>query len=206
MALVATTLSGAITVNDTSILVASATSVAAGRWIKIDGEMMQVANSYVTASTTVPVLRGKDGTAVAAHPTSAKVIHGAAADFTPASTEQNFVSNPLPLTLQKFSYSASGAVSPVQGIHVLNGTSTLTMTLANPDTSQDGQLIIVGANGKAAHTVTIADGVGAGSTVTDVITFSTAYAGAIMLIALGGYWNGFGVISANTPVGSPTVG
>ena len=57
MALVSTTLGGACTVTDTSLLVASATSVAAGRYLRIDGETMIVTKAYVVASTTVPVLR-----------------------------------------------------------------------------------------------------------------------------------------------------
>src|SRR5438094_6161812 len=62
MALATTTLSSACAQGDVSIVVASATSVAAGRLIVIDQEEMQVAQSY-SSGTTVPVLRGRDGSA-----------------------------------------------------------------------------------------------------------------------------------------------
>ncbi|PYQ83519.1 MAG: hypothetical protein DMG02_33580, partial [Acidobacteria bacterium] len=80
MALATTTLSSACAQGDVSIVVASATSVAAGRLIVIDQEEMQVAQSY-SSGTTVPVLRGRDGSAQVAHKATANVTHGLASDF-----------------------------------------------------------------------------------------------------------------------------
>ncbi len=65
MALTATTLSSAVALTDKSIVVASATGFAAGAYVKVDGEFMQVDKSYTSGSTTVPVLRGRDGSAQA---------------------------------------------------------------------------------------------------------------------------------------------
>ena len=81
MALATTTLSSAVVVTDTSIVVASATSVAAGRLVLVDGEFMQVTQDYVSG-TTVNVVRGQNGTVTTTHAASANVTHGAAADFT----------------------------------------------------------------------------------------------------------------------------
>jgi len=80
MALATTTLSVAVALTDTSIVVASATSVAAGRLVLVDQEMMKVMQSYVSG-TTVPVQRGIDGSATVAHKITANVTHGAATDF-----------------------------------------------------------------------------------------------------------------------------
>ena len=81
MALATTTASGAITQSATFITVASATSVAAGRLLKVDDEFMKVSQGYSTG-TQVPVTRGEHGTAQRAHPTGVNVVHGDAADFT----------------------------------------------------------------------------------------------------------------------------
>ena len=66
MALATTTLSATITATDTIIVVASAASMAAGRIILVDQEVMQVAQNYLTG-TSIPVLRGRDGSQAAAH-------------------------------------------------------------------------------------------------------------------------------------------
>ena len=78
MALATTTLSTALTgegpLAETSIVVASATSLAAGRIIRmggIGGERMLVAKAYIVGSTTVPVLRGWDGSLPKTWPASA---------------------------------------------------------------------------------------------------------------------------------------
>src|SRR3954470_20566078 len=80
MALATTTLSSAVAQIDKSIVVASATSLSAGRLILIDQEMMQVAQDYVSG-TTVNVLRGREGSAQVAHKVTAAVNHGFASDF-----------------------------------------------------------------------------------------------------------------------------
>jgi hypothetical protein len=203
MALATTTLSAAVAVNDNSITVASATSVAAGRLIRIDDEFLQVAQNYVSG-TSVPVLRGRDGTVTAAHASSANVTHGAATDFVnPPAQVAGLATNPRQRALPIFSYSAAGAIAPVPGIHVINGTGALAMTLASPTKDMDGELLIIVANGKAAHTVTYSAGFGAGTTNSDVATFSATFALGFTAIAINGVWVvvGSGLLSANTPVG-----
>lgn len=194
MALVETTLSSACAAGDSKIVVASATSIAAGRIVLVDDEQMVVTRAYVNASTTVPVLRAQDGTAAVAHPSGAAVEHGDASDFgsQAAQTEVQF---PLAgRALTRTSYSASGAIAlPSPGsdaFAILNasGSAVLAMTLAVPTKVMDGcRLMIASRNGTGAHTITIESGInGAGSSY-DVFTFP---AGPVMieLVALDSFW------------------
>src|SRR4051812_36099756 len=80
MSLVRTTLSVAMAATDTSMVVASATGVSAGYYVKVDQEVMRVGSAYVSG-TTVPVIRGQDGTYVQAHPITAGVVVGAGSDW-----------------------------------------------------------------------------------------------------------------------------
>jgi hypothetical protein len=191
MALVETTLSAACGANDRSIVVASATSVAANRLIEIDGEVMQVTKDY-TSGTTVNVIRGLDGTAQKAHPSGARVTHGDAVDFgDPApGTPTNFPA--AGLAFERVSYSASGAIElPRPGsmrLAMLNGTSVLAMTLAVPSKAMDGTILFVVGNGKAAHTLTVSGGIGAAGSSYDVATFDANGQNAVMLIAANEVW------------------
>lgn len=92
MAYATTTLSAAVAVTDTSIIVASATSFAIDNRIIIDGEEMRVTKAY-TSGTTIPVLRGQNGTATTAHASGAGVMQGiGAADFPSPAAQQQTVS------------------------------------------------------------------------------------------------------------------
>jgi len=192
MALVNTTLSAAITAKSDFLVVASATSVAAGRVILVDDEWMKVSKAYVAASTTVPVIRGLGGSVASAHPVSAKVTHGAASDFdTPAA--QAVTTNQFQRVTRIVSYSATGAIAlPKQGedvIAILNGTDVLEMTVAAPGRDTEGATLTILASGAAAHTVTFASGLSGASTSYDVWTANgTAIAGIGPLYSVGGYW------------------
>lgn len=197
MALATTTLSSAVTVNDNSIVVASATSVAAGRLLLVDNEWMQVVSSYVSG-TTVPVLRGQQGTAVLAHTADTNVTHGLAADFSaPAAGVPVSVSLPAQRARRITTYRATGAISlPSIGedlIVVLTGTSTLTMTLAAPTKELDGTLVWITGNAKSSSTVQFAGTVGlnnAGSSY-DIITLNNGGNTGVCVMALNGFWNIF---------------
>jgi len=176
MALATTTLSSKVLVTDTSINVAANTSIAVGRLIRIDGEFMQVSaawgtTAYPTSGTLVPVLRGKDGTTTAAHPSGANVTHGVAGDLMlPPVGEEFSVTNPAAPCIPNYSYGiagaltlgGAGAVGP-QAFHVINGTNALAMTLAAPTADMDGQIVIVASNGKAAHTLAVSGNNGIGN-------------------------------------------
>jgi hypothetical protein len=208
MALNTTTLSSAVGLTDTTIVVASATGAAPGVLALVDGEVMTIGQAYSTG-TTLPVLRGRNGSATSTHASGANVNLQLASD--PAgqaagtATQWPTVGRARPVV----SYGASGAVAlPLPGsdlVAVLNGTSGLTMTLASPTKDMDGCVLYLVANGKAAHTVTITAGLGGGGGTSDVGTFSASYAGGCQLMALNGAWTmvGSGLFTATGAVGAP---
>ena len=189
MALATTTLSSAVAVADTDIVVASATSVAAGRIVLVDGEFMQVLQSY-TSGTTVGVLRGQNGTATAAHAASANVTHGDATDFTVAAPGTANLKPGL-IAFTTTSYSAAGAVSfgaAQWTTAVINGTGALAMTITHPNSSQDGIILCIVGNGKAAHTVTYTGGLGDAGSGYDVGTFDGSGQCSVLLVAANSIW------------------
>lgn len=209
MALATTTLSSAVGVNDNSIVVASATSFAAGRLVRVDDEWMKVASNY-SSGTTIPVLRGQQGSAVLAHVSSANVVHGLASDFSvPPIQAAQGVTRPSQVPFRIQSYSAAGAIAlPSAGEHeiaVIIGTSNLAMTLADPTKDMDGTMLIVIANGKAAHTLTYSSGLGNGGASFDVGTFSASLATGCILMACNGYWVliGSGIAGATAATAGP---
>lgn len=192
MALTKTTASAAIALGDSKITVASATGFAAGYLVKVDDEQMVVQSTY-SSGTSIPVLRGKNGSSQVAHAVTANVVVGAAADW----------ANPNATVVTAYalsgrrrkivSYSASGAIDlPSAGedvVAVLNGTSVLAMTVAVPTQDLDGSRLTIIANGAAAHTVTFASGLsGAGSSY-DVVTFNGTGPVAIEAMACNALWN-----------------
>lgn len=205
MALTTTTLASAATSTATSLVVTSATGFAAGNLILVDGEFMQVSKSYVSG-TTIPVQRGIDGTVQQAHAASANVKTGLASDFTLPAPQSN-TTQPNVITNVVNSYSAAGAISfgaAQWTVAIINGTSALAMTLANPTKDQDGIYLHIVANGKAAHTVTYSAGLGNGGASYDVGTFSATLAMSSLLVACNGYWVSVGPSAATAMLGSPT--
>lgn len=194
MALAETTLSSACGAGDSKIVVASATSVAAGRLLVIDQEVMQVTKAYVTASTTVPVLRGQGGTAQVAHVVTARVVHGDAADFgnpgagvavnyPPAGRARLLTSvtaTPSTLTL---------APAGVDHVVVLNGSAAITLTIPVPTKDKDGDLLIIVNNTGAAHIPTFTGGLGGAGTSYDAVTFNATGKLALLCIACDETWN-----------------
>jgi len=191
MSLARTTLSSACAATDTSIVVANATGFAAGNELRVDGEVMRVGKTY-SSGTTIPLDgRGLDGTYVFAHPTSAGVVVGSAGDWANAAP-QTVDTYPVAGRARTFtSYSAAGAIAlPTAGadaVAFINGTA-LAMTLALPTKDLDGSiLIIVGTQG-AAHSVTVASGLGGATTGYTVGTFDGTGQCSMMLIACNSIW------------------
>lgn len=216
MSFTATSLSAACGVNDTTILVASLTGFSVGQLARIDNEYMKVLEVPAAATTPVRVLRGQDGTAQVAHASSARVITGNTASAAGTDWNQPAAGGPAAVPLQTGvqrvvkTYTAAGAITvPDVGtaltIAIINGTGALAMTLANPSTAQDGDILVVAANGKAAHTLTITSGLGNGGASFDVGTFSASIAGGCTLMAMGGFWVciGNGILGATAATGAP---
>ena len=191
MALVTTTLSSACGVNDKSIVVASATSVAAGRVVLIDGEKMQVTKDY-SSGTTIPVLRGRDGTAQVAHPASANATHGDAIDFQQPLAGGNATQYAAPLVLDVKSYSAAGAIDLPTGrslaVRVINGTGALAMTIAAPTKDMDGAIMVIASGGAAAHTLTFSGGLSGAGTSYDVVTINASAPASMIVVACNALW------------------
>lgn len=194
-----TTLTSAMGVNDQTALLVSLTGVVAGGYLVIDAEVMKVLAPVPAAATTpVSVLRGQEATFNQAHPISAQVrVATGPSNLSPgdfgaaAPGSLGLVVPPIPAT-ERRSYSAAGAITlPSIGNHMhatLNGTAALAMTLANPSILQNGSRLVIEGNGKAAHTVTYAAGLGNVGGTADVITFKADQSQAIELVAEGGFW------------------
>jgi hypothetical protein len=204
MAFTLATLSQAMGVNDTTALLSSLTGVTPGALIGIDKEIMKVAAVPAAATIPVPVMRGVEGSFNQAHPVGAQAkiagpaTAGAVPDWNvPSPGAPSFAILPAAPTRDVQSYSATGAIAlpriGADGVAILNGTVALAMTLANPSVAQDGSRLLILGNGKAAHTVTYAAGLGNVGGTADVITFSAAQAQGIELVAAGGFWVGVGM-------------
>lgn len=206
---VSTTLAAALTATAKEIKVASATSFAAGRLIRVNDEWMKVLPNYVSASTLVPVLRGQLGSFQVAHPSGAGVTHGAPEDFgdNPA---QDCVILPFHRVTRIVSYGATGAIElpkPGEDLRViLNGTTVCEMTIADPGKELNGCELSILADGTAAHTLTFASGLGGESTGYDVLTYNSGGPVALKFVACGGYWHLYAGVAITGTVTNLTAG
>lgn len=179
MAFDSTTTSAAVSVSDTSVLLASLTGLVAKDLIKIDGEMMQIQSVPSAATIPVPLLgRGLDGTVQSAHVSGARVTAGATQTATGGDWTQ-----PAPWTSTGFagarmrtvaSYSTTSTMTlPAPGSDLfvlLNGTAAITLTVPVPTKDLDGSMLWIAGDGVAAHVITFTGGLsGAGSSY-DVMT------------------------------------
>jgi hypothetical protein len=203
MALAATTLSAAVGLNDTTILVASLTSFAVGGLVKIEGEFMKVLEVPAAATTPVRVLRGQEGTAQAAHASGIRAVFGlgpstAGSDW-PQPIPGELVTNLVKKATQVKEYNAAGAITlPTPGsnmLAIINGTAALAMTVAAPSTAQDGDVLEIVGNGKAAHTVTFTGGLGLVGATADVATFKADQTMSLRAVAGGGAWTVSSVVA-----------
>lgn len=199
MALAETTLSSACSLLDSSVVLASASSIAAGRILVIDGEQMEVSKAW-TSGTTVPVLRGKGGTAQAAHVTSARVVHGDAADFgnPGASTSVNYPPAGRARLLTSVTATSDLALAPAGVDHVvtLNGTSVITLTIPVPTKDKDGDRLTLMGNGAAAHVLTFTGGLGGAGGSYDILTVNATKPVAFEAIACNEVWLGIVAVPA----------
>ena len=193
MALATTTLSSAVAVDDTSVVVASATSFDAGRLVLVDQEVMQVAQNY-TSGTTVDVLRGVNGSATVAHVVTSNVTHGDATDFSTAASQEIIGYQASRATVIS-SITATGTLTlPKAGTDarvILNGTSVIALTIPVPTKDMDGTLLTIVGNGAAAHTLTFTGGLSGAGTSYDVVTTNSTAPIVMQAVAANGLWNSF---------------
>lgn len=190
MALVRTTLSAAVGVDDTSIVVASATSIVAGRIIRVDQEWMVVQKDY-SSGTTVNVRRGQLGSKTSAHVVTAGVVHGDAADFdTPGAAVP--VNSPIVRPVVITSITATGTLThaPAGSDHrvILNGTDVITLTVPVPTVDMDGDQLTIISNGAAAHVPTFTGGLGGAGASYDAVTNNATGKFALTVFAANATW------------------
>lgn len=209
MALTKTVLTSAVGQTDANVVVSSATGFAAGNFLKIDQEVMQVAKSYVSG-TTIPVLRGLDGSKQTTHVNTTNVVTFLGSDEA-GPQEQQFVQWSEVPGRDTLSYIAAGAITlPRPGsdmVAILNSTVALAMTLAAPTTDMDGSILTVIGNGKAAHTLSLPAGVGlgAGGSGVDVGTFASGAQQAVVLMAANAVWVPYPSFFGGTSLSGVTV-
>jgi hypothetical protein len=191
MALANTTLSAACAVSDKQLVVGAATGFAAGAYVRIGDEDMKVSKGYVASSTTVPVLRGQNGTVAVAHASGAQVTVGAGTDWTQTGAPQTVASFPIAGRARVINeYSADGAITlPPAGadaLAVFSGTAHTGMTLAVPTKDLNGCKLTILDLTAAAHVVTVAGGIGGSAIVT--LTFDASGRAMIELTAYNELW------------------
>jgi hypothetical protein len=192
MAFTTTTLTAAVAVNDVIINVTSAAGFVANEYCKIEQEIFQVGKGYVSG-LAIPVSRGQNGSVTAAHAITANVTVGLGSDFS-APTAPTVVSYPPNRARVVRSVGTNVAIAgPVPGsdlVVLINGTVALTtLTIASPTKDQDGDMLYLISNGKAAHVVTYTTtglgNAGAGYTALTMIVGSQQ---CIPLMAANGIW------------------
>jgi hypothetical protein len=191
MALAKTTLSSAVTASDIQIVVASATSVAAGRLIQINQETMKVAASYVSG-TTVPVLRGISGSKTSAHVSKSQVVHGLPSDFAEAAAGGPSVvyQAQRATVVESVGATSTLTLAPAGTDHrvILRGTSVITLTIPVPTKDKDGDMLLIVSDGAAAHVPTFTGGVGGAGSNYDAFTYNATGALMLMVVAANETW------------------
>jgi len=192
MARTTTTLNGAVVVDQNTITVTAATGFAANMLVLVDQEVMLVANSYVSG-TSIPVLRGREGTQTSAHVTGANVVVYLPTD----------IASPVTQTFTTFPVAARGRVVvsvtatstltlPPPGsdlVVVLNGTAAITLTIPVPTTDMDGTMLVILSNGVVAHVPTFTGGLGGVGAGYTALTGAVAARGVnIIAFACNGAW------------------
>lgn len=177
MALVNTSLAGAMSAGATRVSLTSGTSVAVGRFLKVDAELMLVQSAVPDSTTQWNVMRGIAGTSAVAHVALAPAIHGAPADFT------------LPVGPPVVSYGADGAIAVpvVDTLVLLTKATAAAMTLAAPAVDQTNTVTIAGTVA-AANTVTYTAGFYGDTTSSDVATFAAKVGASMTIRAQQGKW------------------
>ena len=185
MALVKTTLNGAITQSATQLTLTSATGIAKKMWVKVDGEYMLVTD--ITNSPTLGVVRGVNGTPALAHNTLALAVYAVQGDFNIIGPGSAGAAN-APF----YSYSVSGAITvpTSDSVIYLDKATAAAMTLAAPAYDTNPYVTITSMTA-AQHTVTavtlLADGTS--TTLKSTATFGTGIGATLTLEGLNGVWN-----------------
>lgn len=192
MAITATTLSAAVGVTDSTIAVASATGITAPNfttgagitWLLVDQEFMLVIS---VSGTVITVIRGQNGTAQAAHVTSAQVQIGLPTDFPTfgeilsSSMTGKQTEGALNWPATFLTGTADAIPAGVAGIYVVKTGAADLMTLAAPTAAQEGNVIQIWSDTAFAHTLTATALLAGGTALKTTATFP-AFRGAGMIL------------------------
>jgi hypothetical protein len=202
MSINATTLSGAITANQTSFGVASTTGITAPNFqtgagitfLLIDQEFMLV-NAVNTTSLVVTVARGQFGTAATAHVSGTLVQAGLPTDFQTNFNEafQSVLNTQETLGAQKkntvFLTGSADALTGAPGIFLVKTAGVDAITLPTATAAMEGNVIEVWSDTTNAHTITCATTtVAAGQALKTTITFPAFRGAGVVLRAANGSW------------------
>lgn len=190
MALTRTTISAAVSADALIIPVTSASGFAAGNFLRVDNEFMQVVS---VSGTNVSVRsRGDFGSAAVAHNILAPATTGLTSDLPDFPMGQSAQVQPEGQTI--VTASVDGALNiPNQNTLVLvQKAGVCAMTLAAPTTAQDGLVLTILSATANAHTVTYTAGFYGDTTSSDVATFAAKVGASMTIQAQGGKW---GVVS-----------
>lgn len=204
MAIVLTTLSGAITSSQTSFGVASATGITAPNfqtmtgitWLFVDQEFMLVEN---VIGTVVFVVRGTNSSVAQAHASGANVQAGAPGDYLQAQANDSggttTVGKDYYLAVGALNYPAinltgsADVINPnVPGIYEVKTAGVDAMTLAAPPASAEGNIIIIISDTTNAHTITATTLFANGTALKTTATFPAFRGSMVMLRASNGVW------------------
>lgn len=156
MAIVATTITSAMTAADITLAVASATGITAPNYttgvgityLFCEQELMQVT---AVNGLFISVLRGYNGTVAAAHGTSAPIIAGLPADFASFAPAIKANVDSEPAAFQGWSSPVAGAATNVATGPFFHLTGTVAMvTLTAPAGVVEGGKIVIVFDGSAA--------------------------------------------------------
>lgn len=193
MALVSTTLAGAIGASDAFLTATSGTTIAAGRLIRIDDEMMQIGAGCVAGATLVPVIRGIGGSAASAHANLATLVHGLPADFDAPGAQTSVVYQYNPVW-RRVSYNgaANTLVLPDAGVNlhvILTGTTADTFTIPVPTVDITGSRLLISSNGVAQHILTFTGGLSGAGVDVDLLTVNATAPASFEFVAVDGLWH-----------------
>jgi hypothetical protein len=159
---------------------------------------MQIAKNYVSG-TTIPVQRGLDGHADDAQSRPANVTIFLASDETAPRADGGAVPDSRDAAPEAVLRGGGAITLPNAGedmVAIINGTSTLAMTLANPTKDMDGSCSTSSPTAKRRTPSPTRAGVGNGGSTMDVGTYNTTEQTGCALMAVNGFWvlwaNGIG--------------
>jgi hypothetical protein len=193
MALTTTTLASACAITDRNVVVTAATGFVVGYKLRVNDEEMEVDRAYDGTSTTVPVLRGRGGSAQSAHVAKSSVTVGVGTDWSNPAAGSFATSYARVRPVQITTVSATGTlVHAPQGCDhrvILAGTSAITLTIPVPTRDMEGSTLMIVSDGAGAHVPTFTGGLGGAGTSYDAITNNATGRMALLVIAAGGYWS-----------------